>query len=794
MTALAWLAWNCIFNPAIPFLTPGSGKWIVYPLPPTVPPYPGFDLIGTFTRTFVLTEKPAVAPLSWRCLNKGELRVNGMAVPRSIATSDNWKTASEVDVAPFLRQGSNEVSVVVTNHLGPPALSLALKVENVALNSDETWNVSVCGSTWRAAQAASATPVAGKGNELYPLETTGGALGRCWPWLLLFFGVSVCAVVLAHYSPAFRFSPAFLLVAAAVIWASLFIHNFSCLPPAAGFDASHHLAYVKYIQERQRLPDAREGWEMFQPPLYYLISAAALNWAHCKVFEFSGMVLLRYLGLAIGLVNLALIFAGLRIVFPGGWRKPLIGLGLAAFLPVEIYLLHYPTNETLSAMFVTAALCLGLHLLRSERPWRGWYYLLGVALGLALMSKASALLAVAAISGVLALNLALRRERNATVWLQAIVAPLFIGAAIGGWHYVKLWRAFGNPFIGNWDPKVAAAWWQLKGVNTPGYFFSFGRSLSHPFFSGFHSFWDGLYSTVWGDGLMGGKDNVWTRPPWNYDLMAVGFVLALIPAALVLTGLVRAIALCFRKATPAWLLLVGFGWLFAFAILYMTAKIPSYAQAKAFYAMPLLLPFCAVGVLGYEYWAGRGAWLRRALGVGLGMWLLNVYASYWIRPDTGPAELSFAMAKSLYLNADPSTACRDVLERHPDDADAIVWLATTPAGRKNPGRSLGQLEEALKANPGNEFVEAYLAWYLAQLNRLDEALVHARRAVAAGPEDKTACKLWSDLAWRRGNYEEAAEAARALLSSDPTDLNGHSNLERALINLDQTAVTSRGVR
>ena len=141
--------------------------------------------------------------------------------------------------------------------------------------------------------------------------------------------------------------------------------------------------------------------------------------------------------------------------------------------------------------------------------------------------------------GVLAVKLMLRRERSLRVWLGGVVSPLLICLLIGGWHYLKLWREFGNPFIGNWDPKVAAPWWQAKGFQTPGYFFFFGDSLIHPFCSGFHSFWDGFYSTLWGDGLLGGHVNLWVRPPWNYDLMVIGFILALIPTALVLTGLVR---------------------------------------------------------------------------------------------------------------------------------------------------------------------------------------------------------------------------------------------------------------
>ena len=139
--------------------------------------------------------------------------------------------------------------------------------------------------------------------------------------------------------------------------------------------------------------------------------------------------------------------------------------------------------------------------------------------------------------GALAVKLMLRRERALRVWLCAIVAPLLICLSMSGWHYLKLWRDYGNPLTGGWDPKVTAPWWQAKGFQTPGYYFSFGDSLTRPFFSGLHSFWDAFHTTLWGDGLLGGKIDVWGRPPWNYDLMAVGFVLALVPRRAGVDGL-----------------------------------------------------------------------------------------------------------------------------------------------------------------------------------------------------------------------------------------------------------------
>jgi hypothetical protein len=785
LAALALLAWTCLFNPKIRFLAPGPGKWIVYPLPPEVHPFSGFKLTGTFRRDFVLPEKAAAALLSWRCFTNGELHVNGTVIPRSDSSSGNWKTTSQLDIGPFLRQGSNEISVLVVNQLGPPALSLKLKAGNFLLVSDESWQVSVSGSNWRSARAASATPRPGIGNELNLLETTSGALGRCWPWLCLFAAISVCgAALLRYYISHAVFPPKMMLVLLAAVWALLFLHNFPFIPAAFGFDGTEHLNFVRYIQEYKSLPSAWEGLEMFQPPLYYLISAGLLGLCHCQAFEPSGMMLLRFLSLAIGAVNLALIFIGLRLIFPGDWHKPLAGLVLAAFLPAQIYLLHYTTNETLLALFVTAALCLGLHLLRARRPWWGWYGILGITLGLALLSKASAVLVVPAILGALAVKLMLRREHSPRVWLGAIGAPLLICLSMSGWHYLKLWRDYGNPLTGGWDPKVFAPWWQTKGFRTPGYYFSFGDSLTRPFFSGLHSFWDGFYSTLWGDGLFSGQVDVWGRPPWNYDLMAVGYVLALVPTALVLTGLVRALARCFRAASLIWLLLIGVGWLFAFGILDLSLEVPSCVQIKAFYGLPVLLPFCAFGALGFEFWAGRGKAARYVLGVALGIWLVNLYASFWIRPNTVHTEMVSAIADSRSLKRESPEAFLNVLKHHPGDSLAMIWLASLES-KEHPERAMKRLEQALKNDPANAWIESELAWNLALCDRLDEAVVHAKHAVELAPENEVAAQTWCKLAWHRKSYEETVTAGRYALSINPTDETTHFDLGLALANLRQ---------
>jgi hypothetical protein len=61
-------------------------------------------------------------------------------------------------------------------------------------------------------------------------------------------------------------------------------------------------------------------------------------------------------------------FLCLRLFFPSRIDLQLIGLALAAFLPMQLYLGHYVTNETLAATLVTASLYFGLRLLRTENP------------------------------------------------------------------------------------------------------------------------------------------------------------------------------------------------------------------------------------------------------------------------------------------------------------------------------------------------------------------------------------------------------------------------------------------
>ena len=70
----------------------------------------------------------------------------------------------------------------------------------------------------------------------------------------------------------------------------------------------------------------------------------------------------------------------------------LVGLLLAAFLPMHLYLMHYVTNELLTATLATLTIYLGLRLIKSKTPRAGQFIFVGLAIGATMLTKATGVL------------------------------------------------------------------------------------------------------------------------------------------------------------------------------------------------------------------------------------------------------------------------------------------------------------------------------------------------------------------------------------------------------------------
>jgi 4-amino-4-deoxy-L-arabinose transferase-like glycosyltransferase len=196
---------------------------------------------------------------------------------------------------------------------------------------------------------------------------------------------------------------------AAAAWIALFINNIGILPPRVGFDFEAHRAYVRYILDHHALPLASQGWEMYQPPLYYVACALWLKLLGLSTADQGGLVAIRCLGFAVGLAHLLVLWATLRLLFPGQRVAQWAGLTLAATLPPLLYLGEYVSNEAPSAALYTMGIYFTLRILRSEQPSWKLYLGLGFCLGTAMLAKASAILLFPPVFGALIWKLLLQK-------------------------------------------------------------------------------------------------------------------------------------------------------------------------------------------------------------------------------------------------------------------------------------------------------------------------------------------------------------------------------------------------
>ncbi len=371
--AFVWLSRS---SDAIPFLPRHAGaEWIVYPTPPNTAILPAVPTSAQFVHRFELDRAPQTALLVLRVFRSGTVLLNGRVVDALTLPGSRWKTARTADVAGWLRPGRNELLVVVTNTLGPPALWLTLQTESFRTHSDRHWQVSLAGATERAAQRAAEPPAVRPGNPLHPepgadvaappvrtlvlllgLITVGAVLwwgfgARLETWLG--FGNETHADQRESTPTAQRTFAEFLQRRGAgllggllaLLWLALFWNNLPQLPRIYGFDTEGHEQYIRFLQEQKRLPLATDGWQMYQPPLYYLGAAGLLSAIGLTVESDAAIRWLRAVTAFTALAHLGLIFLGLRELLPAVRGRVVVGVVFAGFLPAHLVLAHYVTNE-----------------------------------------------------------------------------------------------------------------------------------------------------------------------------------------------------------------------------------------------------------------------------------------------------------------------------------------------------------------------------------------------------------------------------------------------------------------
>jgi hypothetical protein len=277
----------------------------------------------------------------------------------------------------------------------------------------------------------------------------------------------------------------------------------------------------------------------------------------------------------------------------------------AAVLPVNIYSAAYLSNEALHATLAGAALLATAAALLSERTTLQALAGVGLLFAAAALTKFTVIVVVPIALFFVAWKLiCIERLRPAGV-AASLAGFAVVFTLASGWFYLHIYLAHGTPLLGNWNlPGETQHWWHQPGFHTPAYYLGFGEALVHPYLSGFHSFWDGLYSTAWGDGFIAGRTDPWRRHVfWNYGHMSAGYWLAL-PANVLLGAGVFALARqVLGEGDARTRLAIGFlltaSWAVALALTTLTFELALFGQAKAAYALLLTAPAALAFARGY---------------------------------------------------------------------------------------------------------------------------------------------------------------------------------------------------
>lgn len=625
-------------DPDFIFLSDSSGQhWIKPDLPPHLQTRTRDPYVAAYRTAIAVDAQPETALLTWRAFTSAQIQLDGRIVHSERYDDKQWKHSRRVDLAPALTPGKHEIVIIVTNRRGPPMLSASSPSLGVA--TDESWEVTTNGTTWSPAIFASSisrADIAGR------FPRVSHAFARMLPvYVPLFLAVFIVTIQasrngLPRWAYRIKLSAARVHWIVIAAWAVLALNNLRKLPAYIGMDIDAHLDYVRYIVENKTLPLATEGVEMMQSPLFYVVSAGLYALLDLIADTDAIHRMLRILPLLCGLAQVELSYRAVRRIFPERQDLQILGTLLGGLLPMNLYLSQSIANEPMAGLFGGMAYLATLSLLTAnDAPDTKQYVGLGLVFGLALLTKVSAVLlapplAVAVVYATY--RHGLTRERF--VWRLAALGAAT--ALVSGPYYLSNWIQLGKPFLGTWDTASGASWWQDPGYRMAGQYFRFGDALTAPIFSATRSFWDGMYSTFWADGMLSGIIQFDFAPPWNYTPMLAGLWLALLPSLAILIGLIapmlrRHDPVNGEARSPAAVVFYS-GACVAFyiaAIAYMHLTIPYYCLTKASYLAALIPCFAVLAAFGFRVITCNPL-ITACVWGWMACWTLSAYASFFI--------------------------------------------------------------------------------------------------------------------------------------------------------------------
>ncbi len=617
-----YLSYQAFVSPQIEFLRPAlRGKWITHPNPPI-----DFQQSSTcpnviFYRDFQLDEIPEKEKIRVTAMRSFWIRVNNEPIP--FDPPNSWKSSIHINLVPYLQSGQNTIRIQVGGPKNPPAL---LVEGRRLLRSGENWQVALKPDLSDLSAASIALQ-----DEHY-LNSNPNPIRQSTFfvfYLIGFLAYSVLGVVVLFIRPnETKFDQdtnlwkkhgfCFLLFLIAVI---IQLHNVSTYAHTRShFDWQGHVDYIQHIATHWKIPIATDGWEMFQPPLYYLISAVILKTSGGSLKAVQIFTTLTGLG------NLLFSWFLLCQVFPTQTRKRNLGFSVIAMLPMGFYMNSMVSNEIFSGSVISGTIVLSTYLLfkKGLTSYKA-SILIGLASGLGLLSKYTALFVLLS----LLLLLGLRFITRQITW-KRIVTVICTVSLTCGWLYGRNIVRFGDPFIGNWDEASGFHYEQSPGYRNVQFYTQFGSVFYHlPVRSRWVSFWDGKYGSMWTDthGTFLNLSN-----PTTQLLGSLSLWLALLPTLAIVFGFGYAIKFLIRHEwNHPYFVMVTTSVLTILSLVSFTMEIPTYSTIKAFFFLSMIPIIGVFAALGLERLCLNLGKLRWIVYIHLGTFYGIVSYLFWYR-------------------------------------------------------------------------------------------------------------------------------------------------------------------
>jgi hypothetical protein len=619
-------------DPEVSFLTSEAGsQWIQVDTDFSTQAHQLRTEVAFLRHRFDTEETIEEAWLTVRAMKRAAVVLDGESLSWTADEEDMWKNPRRIRVPFRVEPGAHELILLVSNPSGPAA-GLAYSDE-LDLRTGPDWEASRNGKDWTPARPVSRAKPTAISREF---RRPPAALRQVLPWLLPVFAVVFAWTFWSDRGaagprrlPFAHLTPRQVRWALLSSWTVLAANNMIAIPSAVGFDLMAHFQYIRFVATNGSLPLATQGWQMFQAPLYYAISAP-INALFADSMALSTLVKLqRFVPMLCGLVQIEILYRAARMVFPARPDLQIVATVAGALLPMRIYMCQVIGNEPLAGCLTSLVILMALCLLTDEARKRGGFFVagLGVVWGLAILSKVTPIILAPLL--LIAVAVHGRRFGDSAVRVAAKAACLF-GAcfAVAGWFFVRNWIHYGKPLVHPGDPIWKFDWSQDPGYRTWSQLASFGESLSHPVYSGVVGFWDSLYSTLWLDGFLSGMVASRVRPPWNDDFMLAGAWLGLIPTALLLLGLAAPLRGRLPGSRAALLFASGCLAIYLAAILDIWVRLPVYSAAKASYTLGLAPCYGLLIAAGADAFL-HGRLTRSLTAAMISCWAVAAFLAYF---------------------------------------------------------------------------------------------------------------------------------------------------------------------